>query len=172
VASFCREQGKPGQGALADGAVVVVLVVDDEPLVRTWVTEVLEEAGLKFAAASSGEEALRVVDANSHIGLVFTDVNMPGLIDGIALARLIRARWPAMPIILTSARAMPGALVLDERMIFIPKPYDAARLVETMRALMAELPSPAPAQPMVPDRSTLKLEVGNSEGPVLEPDKS
>jgi CheY-like chemotaxis protein len=126
--------GPVGEGALAIGAAVVVLVVEDEVLVRTWVIEVLEEADVEIAVASDGDEAVRLLDERSDIGLVFTDVNMPGSIDGISLAKLARQRWPAMPVILTSALAAPNGFVFDERMIFMPKPYDAAKLIEALQA--------------------------------------
>src|SRR5262245_55186643 len=134
MASFRGEQGKPGKGRSRIGAAVVVLVVEDEVLVRTWVIEVLEEAGLEFAIASNGDEAVRILNERSDIGLVFTDVNMPGSIDGISLAKLARERWPAIPVILTSALAVPSGFVFDERMIFIPKPYDATKLIEALQA--------------------------------------
>jgi two-component system, response regulator PdtaR len=127
-------QGKSGEGRSRTGAAVVVLVVEDEVLVRAWVIDVLEEADLEFAVASNGDEAVRILDERSDIGIVFTDVNMPGSIDGISLAKLVRERWPAIPVILTSALAVPSGFVFDERMIFMPKPYDAAKLVEALQA--------------------------------------
>jgi PleD family two-component response regulator len=83
-------QGKSGKGRSRIGAAVVVLVVEDEVLVRTWVVEVLEEADLDFAVASNGDDAARILDERSEIGLVFSDVNMPGSSDGLSLAKLVR----------------------------------------------------------------------------------
>jgi len=107
---------------------MIVLVVEDEVLVNLNIAEALREDGLKPVQAYTAEEALAVLDARGDISVVFTDVNLPGKIDGIALAAEIHLRWPEIEVLVTSGRKLPrfdgGNLVtLHDR--FVPKPYRA-----------------------------------------------
>jgi CheY-like chemotaxis protein len=105
-----------------------VLVVEDDTLVRVMICEDLRDAGLSVVEAATADEALSYLGAGQRIDLVFTDIQMPGRLDGIGLARLLRERHPALPVVLTSGTAVPpddldGAL-------FLPKPYDHRRVAE------------------------------------------
>jgi len=71
-----------------------VLVVEDEPLIRSHLVAMLENEGCKTYEAGSAAEAIAILESNSKITVVFTDVQMPGTMDGIALARYVRERWP------------------------------------------------------------------------------
>lgn len=81
----------------------VVLVVEDEPLLRLFASDMIEEAGFEVLQASDASDALVTLQDRLDIRVVFTDVNMPGGIDGIMLAIRIRERWPAIQIIITVA---------------------------------------------------------------------
>lgn len=74
----------------------VVLVVEDEPLLRLFASDMIEEAGFEVLQASDASDALVTLQDRLDIRVVFTDVNMPGGIDGIMLAIRIRERWPAI----------------------------------------------------------------------------
>jgi two-component system, response regulator PdtaR len=87
----------PGHGS-------VVLVVEDETLIRVNAMEMVEEAGFEAIAASDADEAIRVLESRHDIRAVFTDVHMPGSMDGLGLARVIRDRWPAMALLLASGK--------------------------------------------------------------------
>ena len=81
----------------------VVLVVEVESLVRSTAMDMVEEAG--FEAASDADEAIRILESRNDIRAVFTDVHMPGSMDGLRLARVVRNRWPPVALIVTSGRA-------------------------------------------------------------------
>ena len=79
-----------------------VLVVEDEALVRLSTREEIEAAGFKVYEAHNADEAIRLLEANPDIELIFTDVDMPGSMDGVKLAHYVRKRWPPVKIIVTS----------------------------------------------------------------------
>jgi CheY-like chemotaxis protein len=114
----------------------VVLVTEDEPLVRMLATDVLTEAGFKVFEAVSADEALTLLAARPDIQALVTDVNMPGSLDGFGLARTVRERWPGVGIIVLSGKMMPGPDDLPEAARFIAKPYPLAVLVREVRALV------------------------------------
>ena len=99
-----------------------VLVVEDEFWVMQDVAETLREHGLEDICAATGEEALPLLETRPDIKVVFTDINMPGSIDGLELARAVAERWPDKRVIVTSGRYQSAEL--PEKWPFIPKPYD------------------------------------------------
>jgi two-component system, response regulator PdtaR len=119
----------------------VVLIVDDEVLIRLTAADGFIDAGFAVLEAANGDEALAVLEANPTVDALFTDVNMPGSIDGFELARAAAERWPSLAVVVSSGRmARPGDLPLDTA--FIAKPYcpDAAasivrRLIDARRSL-------------------------------------
>ena len=118
---------------------MIVLVVEDEVLVNLTVAEALRDDGLETVQAYTAEEALAVLGARGDISVVFTDVNLPGKIDGIALAAEIQLRWPEIEVLMTSGKRLPrfdeDALVkLHDR--FVPKPYRAETVVRRIRDII------------------------------------
>uniref|UniRef100_UPI0019537961 response regulator n=4 Tax=Pseudomonadota TaxID=1224 RepID=UPI0019537961 len=75
-----------------------VLVVEDEPLVRTMAADILMDAGYRVFEACEAADALAILDGRDDIGAVFTDIEMPGM-TGLALAATVRDRWPSMPVL-------------------------------------------------------------------------
>src|SRR4051812_34971916 len=82
----------------------VVLIVEDEILVRIMAEDIVEEAGFRAISAADADEALRILESRNNIRAVFTDIQMPGSIDGLRLAEIVRSRWPPVALIVTSAR--------------------------------------------------------------------
>ena len=82
----------------------IVLVVDDEPLLRMLAVEVVEEAGFTAIEARDADEAVAMLESRTDIALVFTDINMPGSMDGLKLAHAVRNRWPPIKILVVSGR--------------------------------------------------------------------
>lgn len=113
----------------------VVLVVEDEFLVRMQAVEVIEEAGFDVVEAANADEAIGLLETRKDIRIVFTDIEMPGSMDGIKLARAIRDRWPPIELILTSGRHRLGTDEIPARGKFVPKPYSQDVLVTTIRKL-------------------------------------
>jgi CheY-like chemotaxis protein len=111
----------------------VVLIVEDEFLVRMLAVEFLQDAGFKVFEASTAIEAVEILEAYEEIGIVFTDVNMPGSVDGAWLARNVSQRWPDIETIVTSGKMSAAELDLPRRCRFVPKPYRNAELVDLCR---------------------------------------
>ena len=83
---------------------VLVLLVEDEVLVRLVACDGLEAAGFTVVEANDAQEALDVLASRSDIGVLFTDVNMPGALDGLDLAELVHLRWPHIKLVVTSGK--------------------------------------------------------------------
>ena len=111
-----------------------VLVVEDEFLIRAFIVSVLEEEGFRIVEASNADEAISILERREDIRLLFTDVDMPGSMDGLRLAEAVRLRWPPVEIIVTSGKRTPS--VLPERAVFVAKPYQAPRLIETINSML------------------------------------
>jgi CheY-like chemotaxis protein len=117
----------------------VVLVVEDDVLIRTVVAAYLRECGFDVVEAGSADEAIRVLEADINVDIVFSDVNMPGSMDGFGLAQWLRRERPGLKIILTSgvARTAKEAGDLCEHGPMLAKPYDHAELERHIRTLLA-----------------------------------
>ena len=115
-----------------------VLVVEDDVLVRTVVAAYLRECGFDVVEAGSADEAIRVLEADIQVDIVFSDVNMPGSMDGFGLAQWLRRERPGLKIILTSGagRTAKEARELCEHSPILAKPYDHADLERQLRALL------------------------------------
>ena len=109
-----------------------VLIVEDEPLVRLCAVETVEGAGFEVIEAANADEAIRILESRSDIRVVFTDLHMPGSMDGLKLAHAVRNRWPPIELILTSGKARIEPDDLPERSMFFPRPYDPADIAEAM----------------------------------------
>jgi CheY-like chemotaxis protein len=113
-----------------------VLLVEDDVLVRTVTAAYLRECGLDVIEASDAHEAIRVMEATVRVDIVFSDINMPGSIDGFGLAHWVRSERPGLKVMLTSG-AKHGAKAADEDSLILAKPYDHAALERRIRALLA-----------------------------------
>ena len=103
----------------------VVLVVEDEPLQRMMAVDLVEEAGFDAIEASDADEAVSILETRPDICIVFTDIDMPGSMDGMMLAAAIRDRWPPVEIILVSGHVRQHEVMLPDRGAFFTKPYDS-----------------------------------------------
>jgi len=104
----------------------VVLIVDDEMLVRLCAIEAIESAGFEVIEAADADKAIGILEQRSDIRLIFTDIHMPGSMDGIKLAHFVKGRWPPIKIIATSGDAKITESDLPEGSRFLPKPYATA----------------------------------------------
>ncbi len=118
----------------------IVLVVEDEPLVRTFAAEILMDAGYRVFEACDARDGVAILDGRDDIRAVVTDIEMPGDMDGLALALLIHERWPDLAIILTSGRIRPEAAAMPAGANFIAKPYKPGELVDQLAGLLAQHP--------------------------------
>ena len=115
----------------------VVLVVEDEVLIRLHAAQIIAEAEFDVIEASSADEAIAILEARSDITVLFTDIQMPGSMDGLKLAAAVKGRWPPIKIVATSGvvNVRPADLPPGGR--FIPKPYNPVQLAATLRELTA-----------------------------------
>jgi CheY-like chemotaxis protein len=114
----------------------VVLIVEDEPLLRMLAVEVVEEAGFVALEAGDADEAVILLESRPDIALLFTDIDMPGSMDGLKLARAVRDRWPPIKILVVSGHVRPRQKDLPPNSRFVGKPYRAAAMVEELRSLV------------------------------------
>jgi len=113
----------------------VILIVEDEFLLRLDSAETIEHAGFEVIQAASADEAIAILNARPDIHVVFTDIQMPGSMDGLKLARFVRNRWPPIKIVATPGRVVASADDLPAGSVFLPKPYLGADVVATLREL-------------------------------------
>jgi CheY-like chemotaxis protein len=117
----------------------IILVVEDEALVRMLAWDILtEDAGYRVIEAVNADEALILLESRHDVRLVFTDVNMPGALNGFALARIVDMRFPGIKVIVTSGLARPGVGDLPKGKRFLPKPYAPSALITMVQEMLAE----------------------------------
>jgi two-component system, response regulator PdtaR len=116
---------------------VAVLVVEDEYLIRMDTTASLKTIGFIVFEAGNAAEAIRCLELHKEIRLIFTDINMPGSMDGLALARYVRGRWPPVKIIVTSGYMKALESDLPTGALFVEKPYHPKNIADKMNELLA-----------------------------------
>ena len=110
----------------------VVLVVEDEALLRLDTMEMVENAGFAAISADNAAQAIVILENRTDVRIVISDIDMPQGINGLKLAALIRNRWPPIELILVSGHTHPEAHELPERTLFFAKPYRPEEIVAAM----------------------------------------
>lgn len=113
----------------------VVLIVEDEPLIRFATLDALEGVGHQVLEAGTADEAMVLFRNHAGIDVLFTDVDMPGSMDGLQLARRLRAIRPQIALIITSGVVNLDPMLLPANTIFLPKPYKYEALLEAIYEL-------------------------------------
>jgi CheY-like chemotaxis protein len=123
----------------ARGAAKTIVVVEDEVLVRLEIADYLRDCGYQVIEANNADEALEVLRSDTAVDLVFSDIQMPGSMDGFGLARWIREHQPGTRVILTSGivKSAEAARDLCEDGPMMQKPYHHNQVVQRIRALLA-----------------------------------
>jgi CheY-like chemotaxis protein len=116
---------------------IVVLVVEDDALVLMLALDALRDEGLEAIGAANADHAIRILECRDDVRVIFTDINMPGTMDGLKLAHAVRGRWAPVQIIVTSALGAPGRGSLPEGGRFVPKPYETADVMQAIREMTA-----------------------------------
>lgn len=116
----------------------VVLVVDDSALIRMGAVDLVQSAGYEALEAQDSDEAIRILEARDDIDLVFTDVQMPGTMDGIKLSHYIRNRWPPVKLIVASGMAILEESSLPTGSRYFAKPYTDTAITDAMARLLAD----------------------------------
>jgi CheY-like chemotaxis protein len=115
----------------------VVLIVEDEFLLRMDAADMIDAAGFEVLEAGNADEAIDILESRRDVTVVFTDIQMPGSMDGLKLARAVRGRWPPIKIVATSGRVNVRETDLPEGGRFLPKPYSAVEVTGVLRELTA-----------------------------------
>ena len=116
----------------------VILVVEDQFLVLLAIAGELEDAGFTVHKAADADQAIAVLEEHPEIELIFTDINMPGTMDGLKLATTVRRRWPKVGIVVTSGDVQPRVRELPADGVFVSKPYNAHRTIGVLRDMASE----------------------------------
>src|SRR3984893_3538351 len=111
----------------------VVLIVEDEFLVRMDGAGMITDAGFEVVEAANADEAIEILEARRDIAVVFTDIQMPGSMDGLKLARAVKGRWPPIKIVATSGQITVKETDLPEGGRFLPKPYSPTEITGMLR---------------------------------------
>jgi len=113
----------------------VVLIVEDDLLIRLNAAQIIEEAEFEVIEAANADEAFEILETRSDITVLFTDIQMPGSMDGLKLAAAVKGRWPPIKIVATSGRVNVRASELPQGGRFLAKPYNTNELTATLREL-------------------------------------
>jgi CheY-like chemotaxis protein len=113
----------------------VVLIVEDEFLLRMDAVDMIEAAGFEVVEAANADKAIAILEARSDITVIFTDIQMPGSMDGLKLARAVRGRWPPIKIVATSGHVHVRESDLPEGGRFLAKPYSPGQVTGVLRQL-------------------------------------
>ena len=115
----------------------VVLLVEDEFLVRMAAADALMDAGFEVIETANAQAAQEVLARRTDIQVLFTDVRMPGPMDGLELATLVRRQWPHVVIVVTSGHLKPESGSLPDKAVFIPKPYGEKAPAVVIQSLLS-----------------------------------
>jgi two-component system, response regulator PdtaR len=114
-----------------------VLIVEDEVLLRIHAADIVEEAGFTPIEAKNADEAVAILESRDDIVLLFTDVNMPGSMDGLKLAHAVRNRWPPIKIMIVSGHLRVSENELPAHSRFYGKPFETNKMIAELRAMVA-----------------------------------
>jgi CheY-like chemotaxis protein len=113
-----------------------VLVVEDEVLIRMAIVDSLEQSGFVVYEAANADAAIGLLERHDDIRVLFTDVDMPGSMDGLKLAAAVRDRWPPIKIVVTSGQLKVEPWQLPAEGRFVPKPYDATQVATVLHEMV------------------------------------
>jgi two-component system, response regulator PdtaR len=113
----------------------VVLLVEDDSLVRMLGADVLEDAGFEVIEAADADQGIALLKRHHDVRVLWTDVDMPGSLNGFELARFVSQGWPDVAVVVTSGKLTPGPGDLPRRGAFIPKPYRPEAVIRCIQEM-------------------------------------
>src|SRR3954469_3392445 len=122
--------------AIGSTAVPNVLIVEDEMVLRMRAVDIVEDAGFRAVEAVNADQAMSILESRSDISLLFTDIQMPGSMDGLKLAHAVHDRWPAIKIILVSGQVNPSDAERPADSRFFGKPLSVERMIIELQAMV------------------------------------
>jgi CheY-like chemotaxis protein len=123
--------------AIANKPASVILIVEDDPLLRMLAVEFVNDAGFETLEACDADQAIAILESRSKITVLFTDIKMPGSMDGLQLARVVSNRWPAVKILIASGHIRLRQADLPPNGRFLGKPYLAAAMIAQLHSLVS-----------------------------------
>jgi len=114
----------------------VVLVVEDDMLLRMRAVDMVEDAGYISVEAVDADQAVTILESRSDIALLFTDIQMPGSMDGLGLAHSVHARWPPIKIILVSGQLKLASIDIPANSRFFGKPLEAKVMIAQIQSMI------------------------------------
>lgn len=114
-----------------------ILIVEDSGVIRLGAVDMAEREGFLVFEAANADDAITILEAHPEIQLVFTDIEMPGSMDGLKLVRYVSLRWPPIRLIVASGKMLREQVTLPEGVLFFAKPYRQAEIATAMRSLLA-----------------------------------
>lgn len=113
-----------------------ILIVEDELLIRQYLGDLLLDAGYGVVATSNANDAIAILESRNDIPLIITDINMPGSMDGLVLAEVVRGRWPPIKIMIATGEARPAHDRMPHGSVFLSKPYDPEMVIAAVQCLL------------------------------------
>lgn len=116
----------------------LILMIEDNAFIRANGVEMLQDAGYSVIHASSADDAIQLLERENSVRLIFTDIDMPGDIDGVSLAKLVHIRWPHIQVLLTSGESTLPEGELPEQDRFVAKPYVSSVIISQIDAMLRD----------------------------------
>ena len=110
-----------------------ILIVEDDVLANEHLEFILQQAGYEVVSATSADEAAALLEDREDVRVIVTDINLPGAMNGLRLAAAVKARRPAINIVIVTGYSAPKADELPPGSLFISKPYSAQKMIEAVR---------------------------------------
>jgi two-component sensor histidine kinase/CheY-like chemotaxis protein len=146
-----------------------VLVVEDEMVLRMRAVDIVEDAGFTAVEAVNADEALAILESRSDITLLFSDIQMPGTMDGLKLAHAVHERWPAIKIILVSGQVKVTDADKPVDSVFIGKPLDVKQMVVELQAMVGKGALKIVPDAVLPLAVQARVEAEDEGGPAANP---
>jgi len=116
----------------------IVLVVEDEMLLRMRAVDMVEDAGYTSVEAVDADQAVAILESRSDIALLLTDIQMPGSMDGLGLAHSVHERWPPIKIIMVSGQLKLANTDIPTDSRFFEKPFEAGEMIAEMQSMIGQ----------------------------------
>jgi CheY-like chemotaxis protein len=114
----------------------IVLIVEDEPIVRFYESELAEGAGFLTLMAANADEALRELEGPLDVQILLTDLSMPGSMDGLELANAVRERWPDVRIVIASGHVDSRDGDGRDDIVYVQKPFTPNQLIDALQSVV------------------------------------
>ena len=124
--------------SILPGPTPIILIVEDEMVLRMRAADMVEDAGFESIQAINADEAIKILESRSDIALLFTDIQMPGSMDGLKLAQSVHERWPAIKIILVSGQIKVSDDDKPNDSRFFGKPLASKQMIAELKAMMGD----------------------------------